>query len=214
MIYNNPLFSLLIFFITINTVKGQRIDSISAKAEYGSRINDVQMLMDIDDIDYYKVSFLPEKLKKSTYLLINTKEYWKGVVLKNDTLFQRDDARKYHNFENLDSTAILSLLTKPKGDSVTFHYKFLGTEFKLKYKRIVRDDYSLRDGLVTNERFKNVPVNKTLPLFIYSLPYEDPNRPGYKFYCELTANGVPLEKWWEKYKIEHFIVVEMKIVSD
>ncbi|MDR6734917.1 hypothetical protein [Sphingobacterium sp. 2149] len=214
MIYIKLPFSLLIVFFTINIVKGQHIDSISARAEYGSKIEDVRMLMDIDDIDYYKVSFLPKKLKKNSYLLINSKEYWKGVVLKNDTLLQKELAKEYFNFENVDSTTILSLLTKPKGDSVAFHYKLLGADFKVNYKRIPRGDYSLRDGLVTNEKFKNIPINKTLPLFIYSLPYEDPKRPGYLFYCELTAYGIPPEKWWEKYKIEHFIVVEMKIASD
>ena len=61
--------------------------------------------------------------------------------------------------------------------------------------------------------FKNIPINKTMPFFVYSLPYEDPKRPGYMFYCELTAKGIPPEKWWNKYKVPHFIVVEMKIVD-
>jgi hypothetical protein len=205
---------LLFFFIGINMTRGQHTDSISARATYGSKIKDVQMLMDIDDIDYYKVGFLDKKLKKNSYLMFYFKEYWKGVVTKNDTLFSKELAHDYLKFESVDSTTVLSLLTKPQGDSVTFHYNLLGTQFELKYKRINSDAYSLRDGLVTNEVYKSIPINTTLPLFVYSLPYKDPKRPGYSLYCELTTNGIPPNKWWEKYKIEHFIVVEMKIVSD
>ena len=79
---------------------------------------------------------------------------------------------------------------------------------------MMRNDYSLRDGLVTNESFKNIATNTTMPLFVYSLPYEDPKQPGYKYYCALTADGVPPDKWWDKYKVEHYIIVEMKIVTN
>lgn len=201
------------FFTSICFSIAQTLDSLFAKAEYGSKIKDVQLLMRIDSIDYYRVSFLPKHLKKQTYLMFYTKEYWKGKVVKSDTLFTTEMAKEYLSLKDVDSTKNLSLLTKPKGDSITFHYNLLGLEFKKNYKRKHNDQYSLRDGLVTNEKFKSIPVNKTLPLFVYSLPYEDPKRPGYLFYCELTALGIPPDKWWDKYKIEHYIVVEMNIVS-
>lgn len=193
-------------------VNGQIVDSVQAKAEYGSKIKDLQMLMHLEHTDYYKVNFVKKTFKKAPYLLFTTKEYLKGILVKKDTLVPLDFAKEYLKFKNVDSNTLLSLVTKPKGDSITFHYNLLGFEFSKSYKRILRDDYSLRDGLVTNGSYKNIPVNTTMPLFVYSLPYEDPKRPGYKFYCALTADGVSPDKWWLKYKVEHYIIVELKIV--
>lgn len=189
--------------LSFYNANGQIVDSIKAKAEYGSKIKDVQMLMDIDHIDYYKVSFSDKIFKNTPYLLFTTKEYLKGVLVKKDTLISPNFAKEYLKFKNVDSTTVLSLVTKPKGDSITFHYNLLGVEFSKNYKRIIRDDYSLRDGLATNESYKSIATNTTMPLFVYSLPYEDPKQPGYKYYCALTANGVSPDKWWDKYKVEH-----------
>lgn len=194
--------------------KGQTVDSIMVKANYGFKNDELKMLMRIDHVDYYKVTFQNKKFKGNPYLHFTTKEYLKGVLVKKDTLISLDFAKEYLKFKNVDSTSVLSLVTKPKGDSITFHYNLLGIEFSKNYKRIVRDDYSLRDGLVTNESYKSIPTNSTLPLFVYSLPYEDPKKPGYKFYCALTAEGISPDKWWDKYKVEHYIIVELKIASN
>lgn len=200
--------------LSFYSANGQNLDSIKAKAEYGFKNDGLKMLMHIDHIDYYKVSFLKKELKGNPYLIFITKEYLKGVLLKKDTLISAKMGKEYLNFKNIDSTTTLSLITKPQGDSVTFHYNLLGLEFSKKHKRMIRDDYSLRDGLVTNETFKSISTSSMLPLFVYSLPYEDPKKPGYKFYCALTANGISPDEWWDKYKVEHYIIVEMKIVTD
>nr|WP_276898049.1 hypothetical protein [Pedobacter kyonggii] len=207
--------TLTIIVSTLFTIfcKAQSIDSVEAKANYGSAVSDVQLLMESDNIDYYKIQFKRSNLK-SSYLFLTTKEYWNGKVAKSDTLQQLPYAKENFNITNIDTNSMLSLITKPLKDSVLFTYRFKGMMLKRKYKRISTDDYSLRDGLVTSEKFKKIPVNKTIPLFVYSLPYEDPKQPGYLFYCALTADGVPPEKWWDKYKVKHFIVVEMKIVTE
>lgn len=169
--------------------------------------------MEIDHIDYYKVLLKQPKNIKNSYLFLTTKEYWKGKVSKTDTLLPTEYAKDDLKLNTNDSST-LSLITKPLNDSVLFNYRFLGLSMTKKYKRINSDKYSLRDGLVTDEAFKKIPTNKTIPLFVYSLPYEDPKQPGYQFYCALTANGIPPEKWWDKYKVKHYIVVEMKIVTE
>ena len=192
----------------------QQTDSVKAKAEYGFQTDDVKILAELEHIDYYKVSFTPKTLKGQPFLFFTTKEYHKGIVVNRDTLMPQNYASQYLKFKKIDSNTTISLTTKPRGDSVTFLYHIMGWSISRTYKRLRDDSYSLRDGLVTNEAFKAIPVNKTLPLFAYSLPYEDPKQPGYMFYCAITANGVPPEKWWETYKIPHFIIVEMKIVSN
>jgi hypothetical protein len=204
--------TLLLIIIAYHIGKAQTTDSIEAKANYGSKINDVQLLMDLEHIDVYRVHFKNPNIKKS-YLFLTTQEYWNGKVTKADTLLPIEYARENFKFNSEDTVSILSLITKPLKDSVIFNFNFLGVRLNRQYSRIISNDYSLRDGLVTNETFKKIPINKTIPLFVYSLPYEDPKQPGYQFYCALTANGVPPEQWWKKYKIKHFIVVEMKIVT-
>jgi len=193
--------------------KAQTIDSIEAKANYGSKISDVQLLMELEHIDYYKVQF-KNITSKSRYLFLVTKEYLYGKVTKCDTLLPVEYAKENFKLKSNDTSSNLILIAKPLSDSVLFNYRFLGMSLSRKYKRIRSDEYSLRDGLVTNEKFKKIPVNKTLPLFVYSLPYQDPKQPGYLFYCALTANGVPPEKWWDKYKVRHYIVVEINIVTE
>jgi len=192
----------------------QTTDSIMAKAVYGFKNEEVRILAQMEQIDYFKVSFQKKQLKGNSYLMFYTKEYLKGKVLKSEELYPADLAKQYYRFKNVDSTTVITLTTKPKGDSVTFIYGILNNALPRTYKRLVSDSYSLRDGLGTNEAFKNIPLNSQLPLFAYSLPYEDPKQPGYRFYCALTANGVPPEKWWMTYKIPHYIVVEMKIVTE
>lgn len=200
-------------FLTLPTM-AQQVDSVRAKAKYGFKNDELKMLAELDRIDYYKLIFDKKTLKGHPFLLLTTKEYSKGKVVKQDTLMYPKYARQFWKFKNIDSNSSITLTTKPQGDSVKFLYRIMGSSFTKTYKRLNDESYSLRDGLVTNEEFKSIPIDKTLPLFAYSLPYDDPKQPGYRFYCVITSNGVPPEKWWETYKIPHFIIVEMKIVSE
>ncbi|MGY4385448.1 hypothetical protein ACVWYN_002488 [Pedobacter sp. UYP24] len=208
------LVAIVAFTLSFQKTDAQSIDSVKAKAEYGFKNEEVKILAELDRIDYYKVSFQKKQLKGNPYLLFTTKEYLKGKIVKSEELIPAEVAKQYYKFKNIDSSTTISLTTKPKGDSVTFLYGILNQRIPRTYKRLADDRYSLRDGLVTNEAFKSIPVNTTLPIFAYSLPYEDPKQPGYLFYCAITANGVPPEKWWDTYKIPHYIIVEIKIVTE
>ncbi|HKG06756.1 MAG TPA: hypothetical protein VKB19_09885 [Pedobacter sp.] len=206
--------ALAIIAVFFNNAHAQQKDSVQAKAEYGFKSEEVRLLAELENIDFYKVTFNQKSLKGNPFLLFTTREYLKGKVTRVDTLIPLDMARNVLKFKNIDSNSILTLTTKPEGDSVKFLYHILNLKLSRTYKRLNDDAYSLRDGLVTNEDFKKVPLNATLPLFAYSLPYDDPKQPGYRFYCAITANGVPPEKWWERYKIPHYIIVEMRIISE
>jgi len=188
--------------------------SLQAKAAYGFKNEDAKILAQLEGIDHYKVTFKPQQLSGSHYFSITTKEYLKGKVIKSEELIPEDFAKQYYRFKNIDSNTTITLTTKPQGDSVLFLFNTLNRGYlPRKYMRLKRDTYSLRDGLVTNEGFKSVPLNTTLPLFAYSLPYVDPKQPNVAYYCAITADGVPPEKWWETKRIEHYIIVELKIVS-
>lgn len=201
--------SIILLWVISNA---QTTDSVEVKSSYGSKIGEVQLLMDLDHIDFYKVYFKRNKFPTS-YLLLTTKEYWNGQVKKVDTLLTVERAREHLKINESDSVSTLSLITKPHNDSVLFSFNFLGINLKRTYRRMNSDFYSLRDGIMSFDRFRKTPVDKTVPLFVYSMPYQDPNYPDMLFYCALGADGVPPDKWWEKYKVKHYIVVEMKIVT-
>lgn len=203
----------IIIFISLNQSGiAQNIDSVEAKSVYGSKISDVQLLMDLEHIDIYKVNFKNQKLTNG-YLLLTTNEYLCGKLTKTDTLLPSKYAKESFKLGINDSISILTLITKPLNDSVAFHFNFAGVGIVRKYARINTNSYSLRDGLVTNETFKKIPTNKAVPLFVYSLPYEDPKWPGYQFYCALTSDGIPPDKWFEKYRVKHLIVVQLQIAT-
>lgn len=197
-----------IVFITSNA---QQADSIKIKADYGSKIEELRLLMDLDRIDYYKLHF-DNTTAKNLYVLFTTKEYWNGKVTKVDTLLPEEYAKESMHIKSNDTSFTLSLMTKPVQDSIIFKYATPRSSMERKYKIGKSNNYSLRDGLISNEKFKKVALNTTTPVFVYSLPYKDPKKPNYLFYCALTADGVPPEQWWQKYNISHYIVVEMKIL--
>ena len=89
------------------------------------------------------------------------------------------------------------------------YFKFKGLfSTTRKYKTTEANNYSTRD--LSNGEETKIQIGKTFPLIAYSLPYKDPKYPGYLFYCELTKEGFPPEKWGEKFNLEHYIVFEMK----
>jgi hypothetical protein len=57
-----------------------------------------------------------------------------------------------------------------------------------------------------------IPIGKKTPILAYALPYEDPQKPGRKFYCALTATGVQPEKWGEVYGVKHYIIFYLEIL--
>jgi hypothetical protein len=209
-----PFFSLIVLLFFVHDINAQSVDSIRAKAVYGFKNKEIKVIAQLDKIDFYEVSFQKKQLKGNPYIMFSTKEYLKGKMIKNEELYPAEIAKRYYKFKNIDSNTKITLTTRPKGDSVTFLYNILGQALPRTYKRLVSNDYSLRDGLLTDEAFKNIALNTTLPVFAYSLPYNDPKQPGISYYCAITKNGVQPDKWWDTYKIPHYIIVEMKIITE
>ena len=59
---------------------------------------------------------------------------------------------------------------------------------------------------LTTER--NFPVGKKVPFLVYTLPYE---KDGWLLWCSLAQSKIPVAKWYEKFKISHFVVYNLII---
>ena len=206
--YTFTLLACIAFSIQFS--KAQRTDSTQLKLTYGSEISEINALFNLEHVDYFKITSRDTSLKNQ-YFSFTTKEYWDKNLVKIDTLLRGAGAESISYGKN-DTSLVFSLMTKAKNnDTIDFSYNLFKYGTLRPYKKMNSDNYSLRDAINSNGKFVSVPKNKSFPLLVYSLPYKDPKYPGYLFYCELTANGVPPEKWGEKYGVEHYIIVELNI---
>lgn len=199
------------FLIIVTNIFCQTRDSTELRINYGSEIYEVQELFRLEQIDYFKI-FLNDKNLIDKYIILKTKEYWRGKLTKENFLVPTEYVKEFMKIPNFDTSFMFTLITKPYVDSITFSYNFQGNLTR-KYKRNNSSEYSLREAINSNGEYVSVPVDKYFPLFVYSMPYVDPEQPNYRFYCKLTANGVQPEDWWKVYKVEHYIIVEIKIVT-
>lgn len=79
-----------------------------------------------------------------------------------------------------------------------------------KFKIYSSNNYSLRNPIVIEDGVSRIPKEKFTPFLVYSLPYEDPSRPGYLQYCTLTSGGVNPENWGKEFNVKHYILIELK----
>lgn len=209
---NYTFILILLFSLSLQYSYAQRIDSTQLKLDYGSKHAEVNELFSLQNIDYFRITSRDTTLKNQ-YFLFTTKEYWNKKLVKVDTLMIGEDAEAASISEK-DTLLVFSLMTRPKGKkTIDFSYNLSRFGTVRTYKKKNKENYSLRDALNSHGEYVSVPLNNSFPLFVYSLPYEDPRYPGYLFYCELTANGVPPEQWGKKYGVEHYIIVEVSILD-
>ncbi len=193
------------------TVHAQKPDSTWVTLEYGSEHREIRELFRMQEIDFYKFSTKDIRLKEYYFLLV-AKEYRGEELVRKDTLLT-DQIRKELSFGKTDSVLSFSLMTQPKSkDSILFSFNLHRFGTKKRYSKEPVDTYSLRDAINSHGKPVKVPIGQSFPLWVYSLPYEDPAHPGYLFYCALTADGVPPDQWGKKYGVKHLLIIEVSIL--
>lgn len=189
----------------------QQADSVQIHLSSGSDIYELKDYFEASDIDYYRI-FLKNSLKKKVYFNVVVKEFRNGFNVKTDTLFSEKVAQKYLVVPANDSSFSFSLLIKPEANnSKFFRFRFPNVSMKKSYLTDDTDEYSLRSLISTQSHNSYIPINSTVPIFAYSLPYYDPSKPGWKSYCDLTKERVYPEKWWNQYHVKHFIIIYIKL---
>ncbi len=204
-------FLVMVFITVTSQLFAQQLDSTRLKLDYGSGSKDLLDYFRAVDVDYFKITSNDTTLR-DYYFQIVIKEYWGSKNTKTDTLLKGNGLRDLVGFEKGDSTLMMSVLSrssKPKKLKINYNLGRIGNARE--YKQVNSKNYSMRDAINSHGKYVSVPLEKPFPLLVYSLPYEDPKQPGYLFYCALTADGTPPEKWGEVFGVKHYIIFEMII---
>lgn len=184
---------------------GQKPDSVTVKVDWGVKSQELQDFYRFEEIDYFSATAGGEKLQKKYYTIV-AKEYWHSKLTRTDTLV---NSRKMKMAINEKELAFRILSKKTESDSVKIQFLFPRFQVVRKFRTTKANTYSLRDP----SNGKKVTYSNATPvtLFAYSLPYQDPEQPGWLLYCELSKDGIPPEKWGEKFGIAHYITIDLTI---
>lgn len=184
----------------------QAIDSTRFGIGYGPSSADLKDLFLFEGIDYFNISFSDPKLQGKRFVL-TSKEYQDKQLVRVDTV------TKKVQYGSADSTLAFRVIArKTKADTVAFTFFFPQFLINRHYHTTSSNAYSLRSPAKGGStKPVPAPIGKGFPLLAYSLPYADPQQPGFLFYCQLSEEGVPPEKWGETYGVPHYIVFELNI---
>lgn len=197
---------ILVILCSISSL-GQNKDSINLKIDH-PKSSDFNDLLSFEKIDFRKIMLYGGNLKGKSFIIV-AKEYWEGKLTKEDTIVNSSKMVVRKTITS-DTLKINYIAKKKTLDSLRVNFNILQhfgipRTFKVSKSKM----YSTRD--LSNGKNIKFSTGQSFPLLVYSLPYVDPKRPKYGFYCELTAGGIPPNKWGEHYDIEHYIVFELII---
>lgn len=158
-------------------------------------------------IDYFKMQLKGEGIKDQFFIL-SSSEYWNGEITKADTIV---NTKNFGLKNGADSITIRVMSKKTDSDTIKFQFSLPRFSTTRKFPTTTKNTYSLRD--ITSNGEETFAANEPIDMLVFSLPYEDPARPGYLFYCELSREGTPPEKWGEKFGVEHYIVFKLQLIK-
>ncbi|MCU0449078.1 MAG: hypothetical protein MUC97_04420 [Bernardetiaceae bacterium] len=183
-------------------------DSTKIQLNWGVNDPALQDFYRATNVYYFRLTATDSALREQPFRLV-VKEYKHRQLQSTDTLFAEVPA---DYLSSATGQVEIRLLCRYRNlDTVEFHFFYPRMSTRKMFRTLARDTYSLRDAINSDGQPVSFPVGQARPLWVYSLPYEDPKRPGYLFYCELTARGVPPERWGEHYGVPHYIIVELLI---
>ncbi|MEM0940603.1 MAG: hypothetical protein AAGI25_12560 [Bacteroidota bacterium] len=199
-----PIFVVLIFSYLISFA--QKTDSVTLE------VNTVESreLLDyyrFEGIDYFNMQASGENIKDQ-YFILSSMTYWNGKLTKVDTFA---NTKIYRMKNGTDTLGIRVMSKKTDSDTIKFQFNLPRFSTTRKFPTTQKNTYSLRD--ITSNDANTFVANDPINLLVYSLPYEDPERPGYLFYCELSREGTPPEQWGEKFGIEHYIIFKLQLID-
>jgi hypothetical protein len=161
--------------------------------------DEMQALAEWQNLDYHKIKFTGNQLKGKNYYIVS-KEFWKGEITKSDTIFK--SGQLIFQPVQSDTLAFTILGGRTSDKSLRADFKFDRFSIEADFDCKNTNDYSLRVH-------EWLPIEPGQPFYAFSyiLPYE---KGEYKFYCAVEGSGKDMEKWYEEFGIEHYVLFEMK----
>ncbi|MEM7109069.1 MAG: hypothetical protein AAF519_12650 [Bacteroidota bacterium] len=195
-----------ILLLSSLTLLSQSTDSVTLS------VNSVESreLLDLhrfEGFNYFKMQLSGQNIKDQFFMMTST-EYWNGRLPKVDTIANTKDLQLKNGSDTLE---IRVMSKKVNSDTVKFQFHCPRFSTMKKFSTTARNTYSLRD--ITSNGQETFAASSPINLLVYSLPYEDPEKPGYFFYCELSREGIAPEKWGEEFGIMHYIVFQFQLID-
>lgn len=196
--------AILILFIPMGTAAQ---DSLSLRVKY-AQTEDMQDLLALENINYKKY-FLEGIPVKDKYVILTRQTFWQGEANAPDTIM---DTRIFGLKTEGTEFPVRVMAKRSDPDTMRIQFRFPWFITHTDQEVLSRDDYTLAD-MIQDQELKLPGDPGSIILMVLSLPYEDPDRPGYKFYCELSKDGVPPEQWFETFGVPHYVIFRMALAE-
>ncbi|GAB4020819.1 hypothetical protein GCM10028808_63690 [Spirosoma migulaei] len=185
----------------------QRSDSTAVKAVYGSANTELQELMSFIGVEKHHLELSDPGLK-GRFFKLTAQEYRHGVAQPEENLTSRQDLFQ------LDSSGKLSFDVYARAlDATTleafFRFARVGQRKQYKAEAGQAGQYSFRTDILAYSQGKaKIPVGKKFTFLVYTLPYK---KDGYYLYCALAQSQVPIEQWYARFGVKHFVAYQLLI---
>ena len=208
-----PLLVLLFCLLFCLSGFGQQKDSTTITVTWDMQSGELRDVLRLQEIDYFSVAFTDTSLRGKHFQLVS-KEYRNGkLTATRDHSAETGYPAAFEFAKDSAAFRFKVLAYQPQKKLTHFMFLFDRVGLNPKFKSQATDLYSLRDATGSLGNEVQVPLHKPFPLFVYSLPYVNPQEPEMYQYCALTQDGVPPSEWGKKYGVKHYIVFEMKITD-
>ena len=195
-----------IIILNFLILPAQNLDSVKLKVG-GVESRELLEYYRFEGIHYFDLRIIGTGIKNQ-YFVLTCNEFWGSKSMKMDTIA---NTKTFQMKNGKDTLGIRVMSKKISSDTTKFQFNLPGFSTIRKFKTTQKDTYSLRD--ITSKGEQTFAPDEPINLLVYSLPYEDPEKPGYLYYCELSREGVPPEKWGEKFGVQHHIIFKIQLID-
>lgn len=185
----------------------QRTDSTAVKAVFGSANTELQELMSFIGVEKHHLELNDPHLK-GKFFHLTYREYRNGVAQPEVNLTSRQDLFQ------VDSSGKLAFDVYARAVDATtlevfFRFALMGQSKQFKAEAGKASQYSFRTDILPYRRGQaRIPIGKKFTFLVYTLPYE---KDGYYQYCALAQSQVPIEEWYSRFGVKHFVAYQLLI---
>ncbi len=205
----SKLLSVVLFsfsLLLIDFTQGSAQQKATLQSEVGAKDKELQSILYFEGISYEKMSFKSPDLKGKNYQII-IKEFVKGELKNTDIAFNSKEDEYFRLKDGNLSFAILSKVSDDSNFKISFQFNGFSSSRKYKVDPSEKDKFTLKSFFIKEIEISIAPEAKNY-ILAYMTPYVRPDKS--EAYCEVAQSGVDPERLYDKYKIPHYFLVEIK----
>lgn len=198
-IYSILLFTSILCHTTCNAQ-----DSLKITLQDVVTDSQLQTYFEFEDISFNKLIFTGNLLKEKQYI-IRLKEYKKGKLTHNHTLFSGEGTEYFRIKTDTLQFKLLSKITK---DELTVWIRGNGFSTKRTIVSIdnANNDLAFQSYIDSYKPF--ITANTKAYLFSFITPKR--NKDGSGSWCDVTGSDVNPEELYKEFEIPHYFLVEIE----